>query len=48
MAEGVACRGCGFRLPADWPPVVVETVDGGMSVVGSLCVPCARAGEVAS
>ena len=41
---------CGFELPADWPPAVIEYADepGMFGVIGNayLCAPCARAERV--
>lgn len=43
------CR-CGFRLPDDWPPAVIEHADkpGTYQVIWNLylCTPCARAERI--
>lgn len=48
MSTVVCC--CGFRLPDDWPPAVIESADkpGTFSVVVNayLCAPCARAERI--
>lgn len=49
VTAGAVCC-CGFRLPDDWPPAVLEYADepGYFGVLGNLflCAPCARAERI--
>lgn len=49
MKPGPVCR-CGFQLPADHPPAVIEYKDapGTFEVIWnvSMCDPCARAERI--